>query len=286
MCPLSGKALGHLSKSTFRHNAFVYDSDDDYVVRSVDFLRAGVEAGEGAIVAVPRDRLSLIREGFGRLPEEIAVLDVAASEARPARLLSAYHAALLERLSEFPAMRLLTEVECGPTSEDRKRWTGFEAALCRALSGLPVRALSAYDAIEDLEAMAHGFPPEPQPLPGLRRIPAGADPEELRERLAAELAAAGIEGGKALQMLVAANEVGVNAWRHGAAPVELRVGRPDDRFVCEIVDRGPGFDDPLAGFDPPPKRGAQAPGLWVARQLAWKLETFQAPAGFTVRLWL
>lgn len=35
--------------SRLRHNAFVYQSQDEYVARSVAFLREGLEAGEGAI---------------------------------------------------------------------------------------------------------------------------------------------------------------------------------------------------------------------------------------------
>jgi anti-sigma regulatory factor (Ser/Thr protein kinase) len=303
-----------LSKSTFRHNACVYDSDSDYVARSLDFLRAGLEAGEGGVVAAPRDRLALIRAELDDLPEEVVLLDPAASEDRPARVIAAYHAALIDHLRHFPALRLLTEVQYGPTASDWRQWIGYEAALSRAFSGLPVWALCAYDArrapaamlealwrthpevidgerrasaaYEDPEEVVRGLGPEPQPLPELRRMPGGANPEALRERLAGLLTAAGVEGQKALAMLVAANEVAANAWHHGTPPVELRVGRHDDRFVCEIVDRGPGFDDPLAGFDPPAERGSRAPGLWVVRQLVWRLEAFAGPAGFTVRLWL
>ncbi|HWC09129.1 MAG TPA: ATP-binding protein [Solirubrobacterales bacterium] len=69
-------------------------------------------------------------------------------------------------------------------------------------------------------------------------------------------------------------------------PVEVRLGRVGDRVVCEVVDQGPGFDDPLIGFDPPGEPGGQAPGMWVVRQLVRKLEAFPGDAGFTVRLWL
>ena len=37
--------------SGLRHNALVYESDDEYVTRSVAFLRAGLERGEGGVVA-------------------------------------------------------------------------------------------------------------------------------------------------------------------------------------------------------------------------------------------
>jgi len=71
---------------------------------------------------------------------------------------------------------------------------------------------------------------------------------------------------------------------HGGGVADVRVGRVDGRFVCEIEDRGAGFDDPAAGYlAPRPGVGA---GLWVARQLVWDLEFLRSPTGFTARLWL
>jgi anti-sigma regulatory factor (Ser/Thr protein kinase) len=85
-------------------------------------------------------------------------------------------------------------------------------------------------------------------------------------------------------MLVAGTEVAANAVRHGSGIQEVRTGRADGRFVCEVVDRGPGFDDPAAGYIAP--REGTGSGLWVARQLTWRLEAFPSPRGFTVRTWL
>jgi hypothetical protein len=54
--------------------------------------------------------------------------------------------------------------------------------------------------------------------------------------------------------------------------------------VCEVVDRGNGFDDPTAGYLAP--REETGSGLWVARQLTWQIEFFRSPAGFPTRMWL
>jgi hypothetical protein len=51
-----------------------------------------------------------------------------------------------------------------------------------------------------------------------------------------------------------------------------------------VVDRGNGFDDPIAGYRAP--RRETGTGLWVARQLTWLVESFHSSQGFTVRLWL
>jgi hypothetical protein len=54
--------------------------------------------------------------------------------------------------------------------------------------------------------------------------------------------------------------------------------------VCEVIDRGSGFDDPVAGYLAP--RPGTGKDLWVARQLTWRLESFHSPRGFTVTIWL
>jgi anti-sigma regulatory factor (Ser/Thr protein kinase) len=85
-------------------------------------------------------------------------------------------------------------------------------------------------------------------------------------------------------MLVAGTEIAANAVRHGGGIKEVRVGRAEERFVCEVIDRGSGFDDPVAGYLAP--RDGTGTGLWVARQLTWRVEPFRSPRGFTVRLLL
>jgi len=54
---------------------------------------------------------------------------------------------------------------------------------------------------------------------------------------------------------------------------------PEDDSSARFVDRGDGFDDPAAGYLAP-REGIGA-GLWVARQLTWRIEFFRSPAGFT-----
>lgn len=47
-----------------RHNALVYESHDEYVVRAVPFLKEGLAAGEGAIVAHTKPGIALMREAL------------------------------------------------------------------------------------------------------------------------------------------------------------------------------------------------------------------------------
>ena len=88
-----------------RHNAFVYDSDADYVARSVAFLREGLNRGEAAIVANTRDGLAMMRDGLADDAERVAFLDVSPIYTRPARTIAAYYGALSEQLQSAPSVR-------------------------------------------------------------------------------------------------------------------------------------------------------------------------------------
>jgi anti-sigma regulatory factor (Ser/Thr protein kinase) len=296
-----------------RHHAFVYGSDDEYVARSVAFLKDGLAAGEGAIVANTRDGLAMMRDALGADADRVAFVDVSTTYTRPARTVAAYYGTFLEQLRTAPSVRAVAEGQFGFTPSDWDEWAGYEAITNLAYAHLPVWVVCTYDAnrlpdpvveaawrthpevltdgwqasdhFEDPRELVRKLTREPEPLPELRSFSAGGeDLEGFRERLAQELMAERVPEARALDMLVAGSEVAANAVRHGAGIEEVRVGRADGRFVCEVIDRGGGFDDPVAGYLAP--RAGTGTGLWVARQLAWRIESFPSPRGFTVRIWL
>ena len=295
-----------------RHNVFLYESDDEYVERSVEFLREGLEAGEGAIVTNARAGLAGMRDALGDDAHRVTFVDVSQTYTRPAQAVAAYYGTLLEQLRSAPSVRAVADMQLGPADEAFEVWTGYEAICNAAYAHLPAWVVCTYNAnglpdqvleaalrthtdvlsddwapsrrYEDPRAVLREVTPDPEPLPELRSFSVGDDLELFRERLAGELVADRVPEATALEMLVAATEVAANAVRHGGGIAEVRMGRSDGRFVCEVIDRGTGFDDPLAGYLVP--RDGIGTGLWVARQLAWRLEFLHSPAGFTARLWV
>jgi anti-sigma regulatory factor (Ser/Thr protein kinase) len=295
-----------------RHHVLVYESDDEYVERSVDFLREGLEAGEGAIVANMRSGLAKMRDALGPDAERVSFFDNGQTYTRPARALASYHGAFVEHLRDVPSVRAVADMPLVPSWDSWDEWTGYEALCNLSYAHLPVWVVCTYDAnalpdpvldsvlqthseelgddcgpsehYEDPRELLRNLTPEPQPLPDLRSFATGDDVEAFRERLSRELTREGVPELNALQMLVAGSEVAENAVRHGGGIAEVRTGSAGDRFVCEVVDRGPGFDDPATGYLAP--REGTGSGLWVARQLAFLVESFRSPSGFTVRLWL
>jgi anti-sigma regulatory factor (Ser/Thr protein kinase) len=220
---------------------------------------------------------------------------------RPATTIAGYDRTLT-RLTRAgaPRVRAIGEVAFGTTPDQWAEWTAYEAILNRALARHPAWVVCPYDARvlpdrvlkdavhthddhDDHDALvrSHALPFEA--LPELRTVPLGAGARGWREQLARELVAARVPDAQARDLILAAGELLANARRHGEGPFTLRVGRAHGRFVCELSDRGAGLDDPYAGYLPPQAGGGA--GLWVARQLVWRLELASGP-GLTARLWL
>jgi anti-sigma regulatory factor (Ser/Thr protein kinase) len=300
-----------MDSELLRHGAFAYDGDDEYVARSLPFLREGLDAGEGCVVAHTRDGIAVLREALGPDAERVSFVDVGSVYSRPAHALATYYRTLRRELRHAPSVRAVADLQIGPNREEWDEWVGYEAMTNLAYAHLPAWVVCTYDVngvpdavldematthsevladgwraserFEDPRGLVRRLAPAPEPLPDLRSLAPGDDLEGFRERLARELMAAKLPEATALDVLVAGTEVAANAVRHGGGIKEVRAGTAAGRFVCEVIDRGSGFDDPLAGYLVP--RAGTGSGLWVARQLTWRLEGFHSARGFTVRLW-
>jgi anti-sigma regulatory factor (Ser/Thr protein kinase) len=296
-----------------RHTAFVYESQDEYVTRAAGFLREGLAAGEGCVVGNTRPGLAAMREALGPDAERVTFIDVGAAYTRPARTFAGYHKVYAEEFKKAASVRVISDVQFGPEPAEWDLWMGYEALMNHVFAHLPTWAMCTYNAnglpdpvldavwrthpemvagdavshnerFEDPGDLLRRISPAPEALPQLRSLPFVGDPEGVREALARVLAAEGVTEAKTLDMLIAATEIAKNAVEHGRGISAVRVGRAGGRFVCEVVDQGSGFDDPTAGYLPP--RAGIGTGLWVARQLTWRIEFFRSPDGFTARIWL
>src|SRR4051812_32986789 len=111
--------------SQLRHNAFVYSSTDEYVARTVAFLREGLAAGEGAILAHTRAGIAVAREALDDDAQHVTFVDVSAAYTRPAHTLAAYHAVYAQQLAHTPSLRAVADVQVGPDPSEWDTWTGY-----------------------------------------------------------------------------------------------------------------------------------------------------------------
>ena len=296
------------------HRALIYDSDEELVERVAPFLRESLAEGP-TIAVLTRRHWSLLREELGSEAEEVAFTDCDDFYVRPVDAIAGYDATMSDLLAAgATSARAVAEIPLQPTRDDWSEWISYEAIVNHALADRPAHILCVYgtesapdrviDAVwrthpqveanasnsqlhyhDPLEVLA-AHTAEPASAPELRTLEPTADPLEFRELLAAELTAARAPQARAMDMLVAASEVFENAVRYGGGVHRVRAGLVEGWFVCEIEDRGPGLEDPLAGYLPPRPERARGAGLWVARRLVRRLELIDNRPGLNVRLWL
>ena len=303
----------------YRHDALLYDSPDQLAGITVPFLQEGLAAGEAAVVATGAGTADLIREAVGGDPRVHVLERGDVYRARTPAAITTFRRLAEQRAAEgVHRVRVVGEVDFGPTERDWIEWQRYEAVINDALADWPLWGLCVFDTQRLPEplldtalrthsriATASGWQLNPrfsEPADYLRALPVPAEPLEatpprlhashvadfatLRRALATELAGVRADEDLLQDFLLAVDEMTSNALRHGGRPVDLRLWIGPDRVVCTIGDRGNGWDDPFAGYGPAHgedlSRGGM--GLWLARQLCDHVDISSGPDGPLVRL--
>jgi anti-sigma regulatory factor (Ser/Thr protein kinase) len=300
--------------------AAIVDSPEQLQTTAVEFVDAGLRAGDLVVLACPPVTVDRIRDELGdRAVSVEADHRIALADTRPPDAFSLHHA-LLERAAAAPSgrLRVLGQVVFGGDEIAHREGERYEAAANAVLAGSPLTALCLYDRsalpprIVDGARATHPLlhePGGPRFNPGFQE-PGGylrglSVPHEavetgppafemaaaptlptLRHALGAVLDAHVRDEEQRGDLYLGLSEVAANAFRHGRPPVSARLWVDTGRLVCTVSDAGRTFDDPLAGFVPAHGRdlGRGGMGLWLARKLFDSVDLLAGDEGFTVRL--
>ena len=302
------------------HAAIVVDSQEELLAAAVPFLDAGLSAGDLVVLTCRPERAEVVRRELGgraahvRTDPRVSLLHTRAPDAFVGIR------SLLTRAARQGSgrVRVLGETQFGREPREWREGQRFESVINVLLAAAPIDSLCVYDRqLLPPELIDSGLATHPavfrdgarqpnplfqEPSSFLAELPLPREPLEdsppvfavddahalapLRHQLAAVLAAQVPEPDRAEDLHLAVSEIAANAFRHGAPPVSARVWADSERVVCTITDRGTGYDDPLAGFQPAHgtdlSRGGM--GLWLARKLWDHVDLLPDPTGLTVRL--
>ncbi|MET7419039.1 ATP-binding protein [Dactylosporangium sp. NPDC005555] len=111
---------------------------------------------------------------------------------------------------------------------------------------------------------------------GLRRV------RDLVDRAAR---VAGISAVNAHNLVIAVNELAVNAVRHGGGSGRIVIEQTGDGVRIEVSDHGPGLPEHLSQELPAPD-AVGGRGLWMVRNLCRDLHITSTARGVTVRLFM
>jgi anti-sigma regulatory factor (Ser/Thr protein kinase) len=307
-------------EATPPHAAAVVGSDAEALAVAVPFLEEGLRDGDlialtcrpeiaGPVSDALGERLAPVRNDprlsllGSRAPDALGLCGVYLERARESR---------------SGRLRVLSAVDFGDDPADWREGQRYESVVNRLLADAPVSSVCLYDRryLPDpviasaaathpllVEGLAWGANPRFQDLDDyVSSLPLPRAPVEdaqpvlaiddasslagLRHAVGAVLAHAVADRDQREDALLATAEIAANAFRHGRRPVSARVWADDTTLVVTITDRGSGFADPVAGFQPAhgPDLGRGGMGLWLARKLFDHVDLLPGPDRLTVRL--
>lgn len=300
-----------MSNPGFRHEALVYGDPADFLAGTLPFLRAALEAGEPALVAVSRRNTRLLEGELGADADEIRFAPMEELGRNPARIIPFWRD-FVEARGGRPARGIGEPVWPGRGAAEIDECRRHESLLNVAFSqSSPWSLLCSYDgaALSDavLTGVSHSHPsvtrrgasePSGDYLAECDCL-AGAlpDPPEAAEafvfdrnklfsvrrwveRVAEE---AGIARQQAADLVGAASELAANSVAHGGGVGTVRAWREPGCLLIEFEDQGT-IDEPLVGRLRPDIAQERGRGLWLANQLCDLVQIRSSALGTQVRL--
>ncbi|MGI8335931.1 anti-sigma factor RsbA family regulatory protein [Actinomadura scrupuli] len=304
----------------FVHPAVLYRGEHEYVTALIPFIRAGLDAGDPVAVAVPGQRLRLLRDALresGPAPAgQVEWIDMTVAGRNPGRIIPGILRAFADRHPDAERIRIIGEpIWPGRSRVEYPACVHHEALINLAFAGRSVTILCPYDAagldpgtLADAAAthpvlIDHGeervssaYAPEKIidecNLP-LDRIEAGdvavlhfdaGDLIHVRGFAAEHAARLGLRAERVLDLEVAVNELAANSVLHGGGRGTLRIWAEDAQLLCQVDDAGH-LGDPLAGRLPVGLGCDGGRGLLLVHHIADLVRVHTSPGSATFRLY-
>jgi anti-sigma regulatory factor (Ser/Thr protein kinase) len=300
----------------FRHEAMLYSGEADFLIGTLAFVRAGLEAEEAVLVVESPAKIAALRRELGEDASLVHFADMSDVGSNPARIIPAWRDFVAEHGLNCKGLRGIGEpIWAERTAEELVECQRHESLLNVAFAGgRPWRLLCPYDInalppqVIDEARRSHPYVTErhvglPSPhyrgldessaLPDAPLRPAPKDAVGMQfcqddlagvRDLARRLAAlTGLDASRTADLVYALNEVATNSVRHGGGNGTLLFWEDSGSIVCEVRDRGR-YDNPLADRE---RAGSLGPrGLWLANQLVDLVQIRSDLTGTVVRLLL
>lgn len=297
------------------HSALLYRDAAEFLAGVVPFLLGGLAEGASVGAALPGPHLDLVRSGLGDRADEVRLFDMADVGRNPGRILAEVMHEVVGSRPEAPSRIVDEPVWPGRTGLEYPACVQHEVLVNLAFTGRPVTVLCPYNALLPASVLADAaathpclvqdgvarpstaYAPAtamsrtvgPLPEPPLAAVFAFDGPRlaAARRFVRTEAVAAGLEGDRVFDLVLALGELAANSIRHGGGRGTVRVWTETaedggDLLVAEVADAGR-LDDPLAGRRPATPHQLNGRGLLMVHHLADLVRTSTGPGGTTTR---
>jgi anti-sigma regulatory factor (Ser/Thr protein kinase) len=304
----------HARLPAYDHSALLYHSEREYVDWLVPFISDGLDRMQPVLVAVPGDRLSLLRGALGDAAADVTMADIMAIGRNPGRILAA-QLAFVERHPGQHVRIVAEPVWAGRTPFECSACMQHEALANIAFEGLDVTGLCPYDAsrlgenvLSDVllthpqiwRSGSRKHSPDyavdtaldqcNQPLTThsaavTYTVGEAADLAGARKCAGRYCRLLGMSADRAADLILVATELATNTLNHAGGPCRLAFWYEAGYVVCEARDMGY-WADPLAGRRPPSAQRSGPYGLFVVNTIVDLLRTHTTAAGTTIHAYL
>ena len=302
------------SQQSYRHEALLWHTAEDFTDTLVPFVDEGLDAGEPVMVAVTPQHTSWLQEALGdAAAHEVQFVDMMSLGRNPARIIPAWREFVdAESAGHGPVRGIGEPIWPGRHSEELLECQLHEALLNVAIEpATPLWLICPYDAASldpgVLEEAARSHPvlveagahrgsahyvgrPHADALFGAglseprgRPLVASYTAETIHRLLAyvkLELWITGLSAERAAQLAAATEVLARGSLHRGSADVSIRLWSDPDAVVCEVSDDAP-VSDPLHGRSLPTH---EHEGLWRVNQACDLVQLRSTEDRTTVRI--
>ena len=301
------------STPAFGHELFVYQGVPDLLDGCVRFLDDAREARRPALVALTSDKLGAL-EDRGVSAAEVRLVPMETVGRNPGRILAMWRD-FVAASAPRPVCGIGEPIWAGRTADELVECQLHEELLNHAFDvHTPLRLRCPYDASAlSAEVIDSAFASHPlvwehgaaSAHPRWRATPPGdllrrplSEPAtdstswivrnvlltELRGAVAARATDAGLDEGRAAEVVLVTDELAANGLHHGRSDtVRVAMWTAGGHLVVEVVDGGGHLADPLVGRTRPTSNQLRGRGLFIGHHLADLLQLRSDGATTTVR---
>lgn len=302
------------SDQSFAHLGLCYENLADYVAGVVPFVENALAEKTPVMIAVPGERLDLVREHLGAAADDILLADMAVEGRNPGWILPGVLLDFANRHPDQPVAMVGEPIWPDRSVDEYPACVVHEALINEAFAGRDGAVLCPYD-VANLEPAvvkdAHQTHPvmiangatqssaqfvDPyatvaefrNPLPNPPAVAAAmtyrhpADLTAVRRFVTKEATRAGFDSARATDVAVAVNELASNTIEHTAGGGRIAVWSDDEAFICQVADGGH-IADPLAGYVLPPPSERRGRGLVLVNRASDLVRMHTHSGGTTFR---
>jgi anti-sigma regulatory factor (Ser/Thr protein kinase) len=298
----------------FRHEAFLYAGEDEFLEGTLPFVHAAIGEGDPVLAVLDPEKIGALRRSTPRDSPLVEFADMRIVGANPARIIPAWqdfidrfagkgrrlrgigepawsqrgaieldecyrHEAVLNVAFPEQDFWLLCPYDVGQLPDGVVEGALRNHPFVR--TGAAPSKSEAYAAETVVERTFGGQLEDPPPGSALLRFGAEAMPA-LRQLVRMSARQAGLRDSRNCDLVVAVNEIATNSIVRGCGGGTLAIWCTADTIICEVRGRGM-ISDPMVGRRRPTAHGENGRGLWLVNQLCDLVQIRSAEDGNVVR---